>query len=154
VLTLSVLRTIPFVMTIFSSLYILKKPRILCKKHSLLYSAKFHGKSGWKNKLFRALFFGKIQRISAVLLSSAQLFCLVSLMESTRKLPVQTLECTRTSLLKVTCCWSLCSVLGTPFYVMEYARGRLFKDPSLPGMTVEERKVRVERRGGGVHSRN
>ena len=46
---------------------------------------------------------------------------------------------------------SLCSVLGTPFYVMEYARGRLFKDPSLPGMTVEERKVRVEsvRRGGG-----
>ena len=35
---------------------------------------------------------------------------------------------------------------------MEYARGRLFKDPSLPGMTAEERKVRVEsvRRGGGV----
>lgn len=34
---------------------------------------------------------------------------------------------------------------------MEYARGRLFKDPSLPGMTAEERKVRVEsvRRGGG-----
>ncbi len=24
---------------------------------------------------------------------------------------------------------------------MEYAQGRLFKDPSLPGMTVEERKV-------------
>ena len=38
---------------------------------------------------------------------------------------------------------------------MEYARGRLFKDPSLPGMTAEERKVRVERGGGGgVHSRN
>ena len=34
-----------------------------------------------------------------------------------------------------------CSILGTPFYVMEYAQGRLFKDPSLPGMTVEERKV-------------
>ena len=34
---------------------------------------------------------------------------------------------------------------------MEYAKGRLFKDPSLPGMTAEERKVRVEsvRRGGG-----
>ena len=34
---------------------------------------------------------------------------------------------------------------------MEYARGRLFKDPSLPGMTAAERKVRVEsvRRGGG-----
>ena len=41
---------------------------------------------------------------------------------------------------------------------MEYARGRLFKDPSLPGMTAEERKVRVERKGGGgggeVHSKN
>lgn len=32
------------------------------------------------------------------------------------------------------------SILGTPFYVMEYAQGRLFKDPSLPGMTVQERK--------------
>ena len=32
---------------------------------------------------------------------------------------------------------------------MEYARGRLFKDPSLPGMTAEERKVRVQRRRGG-----
>ena len=72
-------------------------------------------------------------------------------MESTRKLAVPTLDCARTSLLKVTCCSSLCSVLGTPFYVMKYARGRLFKDPSLPGMTAEERKVRVEsvRRGGG-----
>ena len=38
---------------------------------------------------------------------------------------------------------------------MEYARGRLFKDPSLPGMTAEERKVRVEsvRRGGGGEGR-
>lgn len=35
---------------------------------------------------------------------------------------------------------------------MEYARGRLFKDPSLPGMTAEERKVRVERKGGGGSS--
>ena len=32
---------------------------------------------------------------------------------------------------------------------MEYAKGRLFKDPSLPGMTAEDRKVRVESRGGG-----
>ena len=41
---------------------------------------------------------------------------------------------------------------------MEYAKGRLFKDPSLPGMTAEERKVRVESRGGegggGAHSKN
>ena len=32
---------------------------------------------------------------------------------------------------------------------MEYAKGRLFKDPSLPGMTAEERKVRLEKGGGG-----
>ena len=40
---------------------------------------------------------------------------------------------------------------------MEYAKGRLFKDPSLPGMTAEDRKVRVESRGGrggGDHSKN
>ena len=33
------------------------------------------------------------------------------------------------------------SVIGTPFYIMEYVRGRIFKDPSLPGMTNEVRKV-------------
>ena len=33
---------------------------------------------------------------------------------------------------------------------MEYAKGRLFKDPSLPGMTAEERKVRLEKGGGGI----
>ena len=32
---------------------------------------------------------------------------------------------------------------------MEYAKGRLFKDPSLPGMTAEERKVRLEKGGWG-----
>ena len=36
---------------------------------------------------------------------------------------------------------------------MEYAKGRLFKDPSLPGMTAEERKVRVESRAV-AHSKN
>ena len=34
------------------------------------------------------------------------------------------------------------SVIGTPFYIMEYVRGRIFKDPSLPELTdSEERKV-------------
>lgn len=28
------------------------------------------------------------------------------------------------------------SVLGTPFYVMTYVNGRIFKDPTLPGMKV------------------
>jgi len=32
------------------------------------------------------------------------------------------------------------SVLGTPFYVMEYVRGRIFKDPTLPGLSKEERR--------------
>jgi len=30
-------------------------------------------------------------------------------------------------------------VLGTPFYVMEYVRGRVFPDPALPGVTPTER---------------
>ena len=32
------------------------------------------------------------------------------------------------------------SVIGTPFYIMEYVKGRIFKDPSLPGMSNETRK--------------
>ena len=28
------------------------------------------------------------------------------------------------------------SVLGTPFYVMDYSKGRLFKNPHLPGMSA------------------
>ncbi|CAM9959056.1 unnamed protein product [Lampetra fluviatilis] len=38
---------------------------------------------------------------------------------------------------------SLCedsSVLGTPFYLMEYAEGRIFKDPSLPDLSPEQRR--------------
>jgi len=38
--------------------------------------------------------------------------------------------------------WCLCedeSVIGTAFYVMEYADGRVFWDPSLPGMTRSAR---------------
>ena len=38
--------------------------------------------------------------------------------------------------------WCLCedeSVIGTAFYVMEHVEGRVFWDPSLPGMTREER---------------
>ncbi|XP_062594298.1 acyl-CoA dehydrogenase family member 10-like isoform X4 [Saccostrea cucullata] len=32
------------------------------------------------------------------------------------------------------------SVIGTPFYVMEYCKGRIFKDLDLPGMTNQERR--------------
>ncbi len=33
------------------------------------------------------------------------------------------------------------SVIGTPFYVMEYVQGRIFKNASLPGMNPSERKA-------------
>ena len=39
--------------------------------------------------------------------------------------------------------YSLCedsSVIGTPFYMMEYVSGRLFKDPSLEEVPLEQRK--------------
>jgi aminoglycoside phosphotransferase (APT) family kinase protein len=32
-------------------------------------------------------------------------------------------------------------VIGTPFYVMEYVRGRVFADPALPGVTPAEREA-------------
>ncbi|XP_030847937.1 acyl-CoA dehydrogenase family member 10 isoform X3 [Strongylocentrotus purpuratus] len=32
------------------------------------------------------------------------------------------------------------SVIGTPFYVMEYVAGRVFEDPTLPGMEASERR--------------
>lgn len=32
------------------------------------------------------------------------------------------------------------SVIGTPFYVMEYCKGRIFKAVELPGMTKQERR--------------
>jgi aminoglycoside phosphotransferase (APT) family kinase protein len=38
--------------------------------------------------------------------------------------------------------WCLCEdpeVIGTPFFVMDYVAGRVFWDPSLPGMSPEER---------------
>ncbi len=34
----------------------------------------------------------------------------------------------------------LSSVVGTPFYLMDHIQGRVFKDPSLPGMTRSERQ--------------
>lgn len=32
------------------------------------------------------------------------------------------------------------SVVGTPFYIMEFLDGRIFEDPSLPGVTPKERE--------------
>lgn len=33
------------------------------------------------------------------------------------------------------------SVIGTPFYVMDYVPGRVYQDPSLPGLTTSERSA-------------
>ena len=33
------------------------------------------------------------------------------------------------------------SVLGTPFYIMEYLDGRIFHDPSFPGLDREETRL-------------
>ena len=35
----------------------------------------------------------------------------------------------------------LFSVIGTPFYLMEYVDGRLLTDPTLPGLQPTQRKV-------------
>ena len=32
------------------------------------------------------------------------------------------------------------SVIGTPFYLMEFIAGKIYKDPSLPGLSPEERR--------------
>ena len=34
----------------------------------------------------------------------------------------------------------VCSLIGTPFYIMEYVEGRIFKDRTLSGLTKQERK--------------
>lgn len=44
-------------------------------------------------------------------------------------------------------CHALCaeaSVIGTPFYVMEYVEGRVLWDPTLPGMTPAERAAHYD----------
>lgn len=38
--------------------------------------------------------------------------------------------------------YTLCeddSVIGTPFYIMEFLDGRIFEDPAIPGVSPEER---------------
>ena len=35
------------------------------------------------------------------------------------------------------------SVIGTPFYLMNYVPGRVMKDPSLPGLQPSERKIAI-----------
>ena len=32
-----------------------------------------------------------------------------------------------------------CDIIGTPFYLMKYVPGKIYKDPSLPGVDPESR---------------
>jgi aminoglycoside phosphotransferase (APT) family kinase protein len=36
------------------------------------------------------------------------------------------------------------SILGTPFYLMEFLDGRILRDPKLPELTREERGVYID----------
>ena len=40
------------------------------------------------------------------------------------------------------------SVIGTPFYVLDYVPGRHFRDPSLPGMDAKQRQAHYEAMAG------
>lgn len=42
---------------------------------------------------------------------------------------------------KVFCLCTDPSIIGTPFYIMEYLEGRVFLDPKLPGLSPERRKA-------------
>ena len=33
-----------------------------------------------------------------------------------------------------------CNIIGTPFYLMKYVPGKIYKDPSLPGIDPESRQ--------------
>ncbi|MBN3296070.1 ACD10 dehydrogenase, partial [Amia calva] len=57
-----------------------------------------------------------------------------------REFRAQMLDKEMTQLTPLSFALCLFSVIGTPFYLMDYCPGRIFKDPLLPGMTSEERK--------------
>ncbi len=46
-----------------------------------------------------------------------------------------------TALQSLKVCIVVRSVVGTPFYLMSYINGRVFKDPALPGLCPQERGV-------------
>jgi aminoglycoside phosphotransferase (APT) family kinase protein len=52
---------------------------------------------------------------------------------------LQALEPTDVPVPKVYCLSEDNNVVGTPFYIMEFLEGRIFMDPSIPGVTPKER---------------
>ena len=52
---------------------------------------------------------------------------------------IHALEQTDVPVPKAYCLCEDATVVGTPFYIMEFLDGRIFEDPSLPGVTARER---------------
>lgn len=52
---------------------------------------------------------------------------------------IKALEGTGVPAPKVYCLCTDRNVVGTEFYIMEYLDGRIFADPSIPGVTPQER---------------
>ncbi|EFN52386.1 hypothetical protein CHLNCDRAFT_138837 [Chlorella variabilis] len=62
------------------------------------------------------------------------------------------LQATPVPVPRVLCLCEDASVLGTPFYVMEHVRGRIFTEPSLPGMAPAQRTAAMARTLAALHS--
>jgi aminoglycoside phosphotransferase (APT) family kinase protein len=54
---------------------------------------------------------------------------------------IHSLENTNVPVPKAYCLCEDSSVVGTPFYIMEFLDGRIFEDPSFPGVTPQERSA-------------
>lgn len=52
---------------------------------------------------------------------------------------IHALEPTDVPVPKALCLCEDSSVVGTPFYIMEFLDGRIFTDPSIPGVSAQER---------------
>lgn len=52
---------------------------------------------------------------------------------------IHALENTDVPVPKAYCLCEDSSVIGTPFYIMEFLDGRIFTDPSIPGVSPKER---------------
>lgn len=54
---------------------------------------------------------------------------------------IHALEHTEVPVPKAYCLCNDNGVIGTPFYIMEFLDGRHFSDPSIPGVSAEERRA-------------
>jgi aminoglycoside phosphotransferase (APT) family kinase protein len=61
---------------------------------------------------------------------------------------IHSLENTDVPVPKAYCLCEDSSVVGTPFYIMEFLDGRIFEDPAFPGVPAEERTALYASRTG------